>query len=346
MSVIYTLDTTPSAPVGGIPLQDLGIRDNIPKPSTGYGLTAQGLTSTDIQNSGDLLFALDNGYIVLYLNGEAIATPIWGKVGLTTHVSGTLPIANGGTNSATALNSNRMIVSSAGAIVEAAAATNGQLLIGSTGAAPVLSALTQGAGVTITNAAGSVTITKTVLDNLTAIVAPTVNEDSGDGYSVGSTWVDTITKKAYICVDATVGAAVWGASTTSGGASVSPTFTSSFAADNKNYIVGPNMNSNGTWFIIAQMIFPGTIKFGGVSEVYFNIWRTAGTATYDIRLFDSTSNLSICNSGSKNDTLSSTIVTVTSIANLPTAPTILLIQAQRLSSNNTTLGLGSITLVG
>lgn len=49
----------------------------------------------------------------------------------------------------------------------------------------------------------------TKLSNLSAAVAPTVNEDSGDGYDVGSFWLDTTADDAYICLDAAVGAAVW-----------------------------------------------------------------------------------------------------------------------------------------
>lgn len=45
--------------------------------------------------------------------------------------------------------------------------------------------------------------------NYSATAAPTVNEDSGDGYSVGSIWLDTTDDEAWICADATVGAAVW-----------------------------------------------------------------------------------------------------------------------------------------
>ena len=48
-----------------------------------------------------------------------------------------------------------------------------------------------------------------VLNNYTAIVVPTINDDSGDGYAIGSKWVDTVTKAAFVLVDATVGAAVW-----------------------------------------------------------------------------------------------------------------------------------------
>ncbi len=42
-----------------------------------------------------------------------------------------------------------------------------------------------------------------------ATTAPTVNEDAGDGYSVGSQWVDTTNDRAYECADSTIGAAVW-----------------------------------------------------------------------------------------------------------------------------------------
>ena len=45
--------------------------------------------------------------------------------------------------------------------------------------------------------------------NLSATTAPGVGDDSGDGYAVGSDWIDTTNDEAYVCVDASVGAAVW-----------------------------------------------------------------------------------------------------------------------------------------
>jgi hypothetical protein len=45
--------------------------------------------------------------------------------------------------------------------------------------------------------------------NNAATAAPTVNDDAGDGYSVGSRWIDTTNDKTYVLVDSTVGAAVW-----------------------------------------------------------------------------------------------------------------------------------------
>lgn len=77
----------------------------------------------------------------------------------TNITSGTLSVARGGTNSSTALNNNRVMVSSGGSIVESGALTNGQLLIGSTGAAPVVANLTGTANqISVANGAGSITL--------------------------------------------------------------------------------------------------------------------------------------------------------------------------------------------
>jgi len=46
-------------------------------------------------------------------------------------------------------------------------------------------------------------------DNLSATSAPTTGDDSNDGYAVGSRWMDVTGDKEYVCLDATVGAAVW-----------------------------------------------------------------------------------------------------------------------------------------
>jgi len=77
----------------------------------------------------------------------------------TSEVAGTLPVAHGGTGSSTALNNNRVMVSSGGAIVEGPALLDGQVLIGSTGSAPVAAGITGTANrVNVTTGAGSITI--------------------------------------------------------------------------------------------------------------------------------------------------------------------------------------------
>ena len=99
--------------------------------------------------------------------GQATITTL-GTVATGTWNGSTIGIGYGGTNSNTALNNNRIMVSTAGSIKEAASLSNGQLLIGSTGSAPVVANITAGNGISISNAAGSITI-----DNQPAITQVT-----------------------------------------------------------------------------------------------------------------------------------------------------------------------------
>lgn len=46
-------------------------------------------------------------------------------------------------------------------------------------------------------------------NNLSASAAPTVGDDTGDGYEVGSLWIDTTNDQAYVALDVSSGAAVW-----------------------------------------------------------------------------------------------------------------------------------------
>ena len=52
-------------------------------------------------------------------------------------------------------------------------------------------------------------------NNLSATVNPTATDDSASGYEVGSIWVNTTVDGAYICLDASIGAAIWAATTAS-----------------------------------------------------------------------------------------------------------------------------------
>lgn len=60
------------------------------------------------------------------------------------------------------------------------------------------------------------------LNRFDATAAPVAGDDSGDGYSVGSRWVDVTNDKAYVCLDATAAAAVWTEVTGGGTGSVLP----------------------------------------------------------------------------------------------------------------------------
>lgn len=112
--------------------------------------------------------------------------------------------------------------------------------VDSTGAATQIStsgklAITETAGPTILPfgdvldgqllARSGATIVGETKRNLTAVVAPTVTDDDSADYSVGSMWIDTVTDKAYICFDASTGAAVWTDITGAGGGASSPLTT-------------------------------------------------------------------------------------------------------------------------
>jgi uncharacterized lipoprotein YehR (DUF1307 family) len=53
--------------------------------------------------------------------------------------------------------------------------------------------------------------------NLNASTDPTVDDDSGSGYSVGSRWINISTDKEFVCSDASSGAAVWTETTAGAG---------------------------------------------------------------------------------------------------------------------------------
>jgi hypothetical protein len=112
------------------------------------------------------------------------------SVSLTTDVTGTLPVGNGGTG-ATTLTANSLILGNGtSALASLGAATNGQLVIGRTGLSPVLATLTAGTNVTITNGSGTISIAATLSTLTAALNAATYNIHSfswlsGDGNNEG-----------------------------------------------------------------------------------------------------------------------------------------------------------------
>jgi len=85
--------------------------------------------------------------------------PAWNEVALDTGVSGTLPVANGGTNATSLTDKAVLITQDSGTDTVAAVAidANGELLIGGT-SGPVVATLTAGDSITITNGDGTITI--------------------------------------------------------------------------------------------------------------------------------------------------------------------------------------------
>jgi len=125
------------------------------------GVTTAPLWSTTLlPNSatiGDIMIAtVANTYTNLadvatgnaLISGGVGVAPSWNKIGLTTHVTGTLPIANGGTNSSTALSGNTIMISNGTSVVQGAAGTTTTVLHGNAAGSPSYSAVSLTADIT------------------------------------------------------------------------------------------------------------------------------------------------------------------------------------------------------
>jgi len=78
---------------------------------------------------------------------------------VTIGIAAPIIVAKGGTGATTLTNHGILLGSGTDAVTVLGSATNGQLPIGSAGADPVLTTLTAGDGIEVTNAAGSITLT-------------------------------------------------------------------------------------------------------------------------------------------------------------------------------------------
>ena len=114
-----------------------------------------------------------NGSLLTNLNASAVT-------------SGVLPVSFGGTGSSMALNNNRFMVSSGGAIVESTPISAGQIFIGTSASTlPVATTLTAGTGIAITSVSGSITIASTSA----RILAGTANDQTTRWDNLNSQWV-------------------------------------------------------------------------------------------------------------------------------------------------------------
>ena len=103
--------------------------------------------------SGYSLATLTQGGGISITNGAGtitVAATLGADIDLTTEVTGTLPVANGGTGTTTLTTNGVLYGDGTSAIQVTSAGTNGQLLFGNTGGAPIFATLS--ADATVTNA--------------------------------------------------------------------------------------------------------------------------------------------------------------------------------------------------
>lgn len=97
----------------------------------------------------------NQGTTTTVLHGNAAGNPSFGAVSLTADVTGALPVANGGTNSATALSGSSIMISNGSAIVQGSAGTTTTVLHGNAAGNPSYGAVSLTADITGTLGVGN-----------------------------------------------------------------------------------------------------------------------------------------------------------------------------------------------
>ena len=108
-----------------------------------------------------------------------------------------------------------------------------------------------------------------IKNKLDGTSAPTINDDSSAGYSASSIWVDLTANKAYICVDATVGAAIWNEA---GGAGHDPVTVSDTTT----------VDITLTGQLLSAAVIPGGIKLDDLGAPDNNTDLDASTAKHGL----------------------------------------------------------------
>jgi len=145
---------------------------------------------------------------------------------------------------------------------------------------------------TTVNISDSGTATQLIVNQHNATTNPTANDDSADGYTVGTIWVNTSTQNAYIATSVAVGAAVWEQIDASGGGSVD--LDSVYTADadkimNVNNAAGLEFVNSSTGNIAFNLQSTGDFVIRDNNSTFLTI-DDQGGLTYDL---DATDNPSI-----------------------------------------------------
>ena len=248
------------------------------------------------------------------ISGGVGVAPSWNKIGLTTHVSGTLPTANGGTNltaftsggavyatSTSVLTTGTLPIGSGGTNTTAtatangvtygtgtayaftAAGTTGQVLLATTSSAPSWGQVSLTAGVTgtlpIANGGTNSTATATA---------------GGIGYGTGTAHAYTAAgTSGQVLTSNGVSAPTWAAASATGVTSVASTFTGGIVSVSGTPITStgtlaytvagtsggiPYFSSGTTWATSAALTQYGVVYGGGAGAA--PVSTAAGTAGY------------------------------------------------------------------
>lgn len=165
-------------------------------------------------------------------------------------------------------------------------------------------------------------------NNRSATAAPTVNDDSDAGYSVGSRWQDVTNDKEYVCLDASVGAAVWIETTKGGDGDIHV----SLKSDNTDY----KTSNSQTYESVAKFIFRGTTALGTPVAAKFLMWNTEAGGNHSARIYDLTNTNVLAEVGPFSGQ-TPVIRTDSSLVNLPAGESIFELQVKDTNKKNTAI---------
>lgn len=150
--------------------------------------------------------------------------------------------------------------------------------------------------------------------NTLATTNPTANDDKNNGYGIGSRWINTNLKFEFICVDDSVGAAIWLLLNRE-----IADIHMSFGGD----LTGYCKCGLTSWDVQRRFIFRGTDVLG--TPTAFKAIVAVSANTGDIRLYDATNSNIIAVIYNYTNT-SWDIVTDSNLSNLPTGEAMFEIQ--------------------
>jgi hypothetical protein len=213
--------------------------------------------------SNNITLQVNPANIDLSLCDNTTSGFITGPVNLASGITGTLPVANGGTGLATLTANSLFVGNGTSALTALGVATNGQIPIGRTGLSPVLANITAGTNVTVTNGSGSITIAAS-LTTLTQNL-------NGAGYNIyGLGWLSGDAQNEGIAINST-GKVFVGSST--------PTAFYTYDLNVNNSIA---MNGNVTQYIsMGSSATPGSLIVEAATSSAAGVaggtlWLTAG----------------------------------------------------------------------
>ena len=241
-------------------------------------IAANGGTGYSTYTIGDILYASSTTALSKLadvatgnslISGGVGAVPAWGKIGLTTHVSGTLPSANGGTNGTATPTAGTVPYGTGTAYGFTAAGTSGQVLTSAGSGTPTWTTPTTGTVTSVgqTFTGGLISVTGSPVTGSGTLALTVAGTSGGVPYfSSASTWASSAALAANALV---IG----------GGAGVAPATTTTGA--NVVTALGVDVGTAGAFVVNGGVL--GTPSSGTVTNLTgtasININGTVGATT-------------------------------------------------------------------